>query len=505
MSSSSSSRAALSAVCGPPPSVDTTMVTDHIRWLHELAAGVDGDLVLSCNEQSLVDEKPGVQTFRFAVGDHEGMVRVALDQARRPWTNVFFSSYVARSGGTGRGGREDVVAVLLLGVDQDADTGRSGRLPPLPASMIIRTSSKPHINRQTFFAFDPAHRPSVDEADKLGRRLRAFCQADSGTGDINRMFRVPGTPNWPTPTKLKRGRPLEPQKCFVEQEFNGYTAASALGAALGSNVPVTLTQQTGQPSDVSPELDVLLRRRDIAGDRSRASWAAMRALISAGFTTDQIIDIFAQYPDGVGERYLNGARDLRADIERARRKGTDDAAVDAAREAGLEWTSLTRAGVPVGDYQNTRIAMQRLGIVCRYDEYHNRLSLSGHSIEGLSGRVTDAVCARLRQMIVDQFKFDPTKAHVHELIKTMCFENTFDPVADYLASLKWDGQAETRSLARHLSQCRRYRAEQGCRGDHTGRCCPSSATARMQVRHHAGARRAARIGQVDSLEHSCRA
>ena len=176
MSSSSSSRAALSAACGPPPSVDTTMVTDHIRWLHELAAGVDGDLVLSCNEQSLVDEKPGVQTFRFAVGDHEGMARVALDQACRPWTNVFFSSYVARSGGTGRGGREDVVAVLILGIDQDADTGRSGRVPLLPASMIIRTSSKPQINRQTFFAFDPAHRPSVDEVDKLGRRLRAFCQ-----------------------------------------------------------------------------------------------------------------------------------------------------------------------------------------------------------------------------------------------------------------------------------------------------------------------------------------
>ena len=96
--------------------------------------------------------------------------------------------------------------------------------------------------------------------------------------------------------------------------------------------------------------------------------------------------------------------------------------------------------------------MQRLGIVCRYDEYHNRLSLSGHSIEGLSGRVTDAVCSRLRQVIVDQFKFDPTKVHVHELIKTMCFENTFDPVADYLAGLKWDGHPRLdRWLTTYLS------------------------------------------------------
>jgi predicted P-loop ATPase len=40
---------------------------------------------------------------------------------------------------------------------------------------------------------------------------------------------------------------------------------------------------------------------------------------------------------------------------------------------------------------------------------------------------------------VEECGFDPGRNHIQDAIQSLCHENTFDPVVEYLAGLKWDG------------------------------------------------------------------
>jgi hypothetical protein len=142
-------------------------------------------LVLVAIEQKLGQRTSQVRVERFAVGNCSAMAEVALQEAKKDWVNLYFGAYVVRNGlpANSRGSQDDIIAVLMLGVDQDADTGREGALP-LEPNLIIQTSHLPAVNRQAFYIFDPQSRPSVEEARAVGEALRRATGADSGTGDI---------------------------------------------------------------------------------------------------------------------------------------------------------------------------------------------------------------------------------------------------------------------------------------------------------------------------------
>lgn len=103
-----------------------------------------------------------------------------------------------------KGGVSDVVAVLGLRADMDADTGKVGAMP-LDPSYVIETSPG---NTQQVILFDKPLSP-VD-AMPLARALQRATSADFGTADISHIWRIPGTFNWPTQAKIKRGRSPEP-------------------------------------------------------------------------------------------------------------------------------------------------------------------------------------------------------------------------------------------------------------------------------------------------------
>lgn len=102
------------------------------------------------------------------------------------------------------------------------------------------------------------------------------------------------------------------------------------------------------------------------------------------------------------------------------------------------WPDLTAKG-PARSYRNARVAIQALGIICRYDEFHDRMLVGGHQIGQWAGELSDAVTVVLRQVIIENFGFDPGKDHVADAATALCLENRFDPLLDYLDGLKWDG------------------------------------------------------------------
>ena len=104
----------------------------------------------------------------------------------------------------------------------------------------------------------------------------------------------------------------------------------------------------------------------------------------------------------------------------------------------MSWPDLTAKG-PARSYRNARVAIQALGIICKYDEFHDRMLVGGHQIGQWAGELSDAVTVVLRQVIIENFGFDPGKDHVAEAATALCLENRFDPLLDYLDGLKWDG------------------------------------------------------------------
>src|SRR5262249_38047386 len=106
-----------------------------------------------------------------------------------------------------------------------------------------------------------------------------------------------------------------------------------------------------------------------------------------------------------------------------------------------EWADRDEKGKPKRTYRNARTAIEALGVVCKYDIFHDRMLVAGEPIQQWAGELSDAVNVILRQIIIDHFGFDPGKEHVADAAHELCLEHRFDPVADYLDGLKWDRTA----------------------------------------------------------------
>lgn len=180
---------------------DVGIVRRYFQLLNCCAAGVTGKFVIL----TFFGARPGPITHH-QVNDIEGMVNSVTSHAATPSANVYcglhmMSSSLARGK---KGGEADVVAVLGLVADMDADTGKVGEMPVEP-SFVIETSPG---NSQQVLLFDKPMSP-VD-AKPLAVALQRATGADYGTADISHVWRIPGTLNWPSETKIKRGRSPDP-------------------------------------------------------------------------------------------------------------------------------------------------------------------------------------------------------------------------------------------------------------------------------------------------------
>jgi predicted P-loop ATPase len=104
-----------------------------------------------------------------------------------------------------------------------------------------------------------------------------------------------------------------------------------------------------------------------------------------------------------------------------------------------QWLDVTGKGAPRRTYRNTREAIKALGVICRYDAFHDRMLVGGKLINEWVGELSDAVTVVLRQIIVERFDFDPGKENINDAATELCLESRFNPVIDYLEQLDWDG------------------------------------------------------------------
>jgi putative DNA primase/helicase len=96
------------------------------------------------------------------------------------------------------------------------------------------------------------------------------------------------------------------------------------------------------------------------------------------------------------------------------------------------------AGAPKPTYGNTRVAIEHAGIKVRYDTFRNKMMVEGHDLAG-EGEVSDHVMSMLRHMLYEKFQFHPADSTMHDALIVIGRQNMFNPVDDWLNSLKWDG------------------------------------------------------------------
>ena len=99
-----------------------------------------------------------------------------------------------------------------------------------------------------------------------------------------------------------------------------------------------------------------------------------------------------------------------------------------------------KSNIPAATMFNALIALQKLGVECSYDIFHDHRIVSGHVLGSEIGQLTDDVCLLIRELCRKRFKFDPGLQHTWEAVNLACRKGSFHPVLNYLDRLKWDGK-----------------------------------------------------------------
>jgi Virulence-associated protein E len=112
----------------------------------------------------------------------------------------------------------------------------------------------------------------------------------------------------------------------------------------------------------------------------------------------------------------------------------------ATAPIGMKWVLGQGGRIRERNYPNAMTAIAALGIECRHDVFHDKKLVAGDMTDNLARELSDAIARAVREQIVERFKFDPGKDNVQDALERACERVRFDPMSDYLSSVKWDGR-----------------------------------------------------------------
>jgi predicted P-loop ATPase len=117
----------------------------------------------------------------------------------------------------------------------------------------------------------------------------------------------------------------------------------------------------------------------------------------------------------------------------------------AVREADPPVSFFQHSRSPRGivtSYENALIALKSMKLDCRYDVFHDKIIVEGYEsyANGDVLQNLDNTLLMLREQILRRHGFDAGKEFLSDTLKTECLKHIFDPVRDYLDSLRWDGR-----------------------------------------------------------------
>jgi predicted P-loop ATPase len=103
-----------------------------------------------------------------------------------------------------------------------------------------------------------------------------------------------------------------------------------------------------------------------------------------------------------------------------------------------QWREVRHNGKPQPSLYNTRAGLMAMRVICRHDLFRD-ITLIGFAGDELI-ELTNATLLMLRQGFSEQFGYDADDKYIFDAVKTLAFENRFDPILDMLADAQrdWD-------------------------------------------------------------------
>jgi predicted P-loop ATPase len=263
-----------------------------------------------------------------------------------------------------------------------------------------------------------------DQLTAVEARSKAVMEtlgSEAGTQNIDRILRVPGTINHPNEKKQKGGR----VPCVAEiVEFNG------VSYGLG-DFPAVIEDTDPTDSGHADDDDELERtildggQKRHGGTRSEQVWWVINEMLRRGYLAATIIPILLDRNNRISDHIYNQANP---------RPYAERQIKEACKKLEL---AIDQHGRPYRSQTNICIALMKLKVEMRYDQFADHISIKG--LPDFGPVLNDAAMTRLRLTMDRRFKLSVHKEMFFEVVCDAARLNGFHPVRDYLDQLTWDG------------------------------------------------------------------
>lgn len=354
--------------------------------------------------------------------------------------NLYFMVNSAGKTITGKAEKDDIAFVNALHVDVD----------PSPPPKGVDSEEHYAKERQTilerFASFSPP--PSVIlfsgggyqgfwrlaeplEVEKNAEKFEAYnkkLEKELG-GDhchnLDRIMRLPGTINIPDARKRAKGR-VTAEASIIHADWDRFYT-------LDDFEPYVEEKKRKKSNKDDKWLErVIANGPDHEGkfsfdnDRSKAVWAVCCALIRKNVPVEDIVEIITNKENKISEHVLDQSNPKRYALKQAEK---------AYEEAGGDFI-FSKDGFPAPLPQNVRVALSKLGIRMRYNEFSRQTLID----DGVKAKALgDVEFGKIYLRMLEEFSLKVPENLCEMVLNDEAQNNPFHPVKEYLASLKWDG------------------------------------------------------------------